>query len=142
MPRLRHLMLAAVALATASGCWAQSLQEVYEAARAYDAAYLAARAQADSAQYRAAQANALRLPSVSGGGSLTRAETNPPPSLTNPSGDRFGATTTALSVTGRQPLFTIKIPASTPSLRPRPIVTFASSVSFTTVPAGAVVSQT
>jgi outer membrane protein len=105
MPRLQHLVLAIIVLAASTGTWAQSLQEVYEAARAYDAAYLAARAQADSAQYRAAQADALRLPNVSGAGSLTRTETNPPSSSSNPGGDSFGATTTALSINGRQPLF-------------------------------------
>ncbi|MDP1692907.1 MAG: TolC family outer membrane protein [Burkholderiaceae bacterium] len=105
MPRLRHLLLASVALAAATGSWAQSLQEVYEAARAYDAAYLAARAQADSALHRKAQSDALRLPNVSAGASLTRAETDPPASLSNPAGERFGATTGALSVNGRQPLF-------------------------------------
>jgi len=105
MPRLRHLLLAPLILAAAGASWAQSLQEVYEAARAYDAAYLAARAQADSAQYRTAQSYALRRPSVSGSGSLTRAETDPPASFTNPSGDRVGSTTTALAVNGRQPLF-------------------------------------
>ena len=44
---------------------AQSLQELYEAARAYDATYLAARAQAEAAEYRAAQAEALGLPTLS-----------------------------------------------------------------------------
>jgi outer membrane protein len=43
---------------------AQSLRELYDAARAYDATYLAARALADSAQYRLAQADALNRPSV------------------------------------------------------------------------------
>ena len=105
MPRLRHLMLATLVLAAASATWAQSLQEVYEAARAYDAAYLAARAQADSAQYRKAQSDALRLPTVNGTGSLTRAEVDPPASATYPSGASFGSTTTALSINGRQPLF-------------------------------------
>ena len=105
MPRLRHLLLAPLILAAAGATWAQSLQEVYEAARAYDAAYRAARAQADSAQYRTAQSYALRRPSVNGSGSLTRAETDPPASFTNPNGDRVGTTTTALAVNGRQPLF-------------------------------------
>jgi outer membrane protein len=105
MPRLHHLVLATLVLAASTGVRAQSLQEVYEAARAYDAAYLAARALADSAQHRTAQANALRLPNVTGAGSLTRAETNPPSSTSNPGGSSFGATTTALSVNGRQPLF-------------------------------------
>ena len=41
MPRLRHLMLAPFLLATVPGVWAQSLQEIYEAARGYDATYLA-----------------------------------------------------------------------------------------------------
>ncbi len=105
MPRLRHLMLATLALAAASASWAQSLQEVYEAARVYDAAYLAARAQADAAQYRKAQSDALRLPTVSGTGSLTRTEADPPSSASYPSGAAFGSTATALSITGRQPLF-------------------------------------
>ena len=105
MPRLRQLMLAPLILAAASGSWAQSLQEIYEAARAYDAAYLAARAQADSAQYRTAQSYALRRPNVSGSGSLTRNETDPPASFTNPTGDRVGSTVTALAINGRQPLF-------------------------------------
>ena len=99
MPRLRHLALATLALAAASGAWAQSLQEVYEAARSYDAAYLAAKAQADSAQYRKAQSDALGLPNVNATGSLTRAETDPPVI------GRFGTTTTAIGIEGRQPLF-------------------------------------
>ena len=99
MHRLRPLALATLALAATGGSWAQSLQEVYEAARSYDAAYLAARAQADSAQYRKAQSDALALPVVNATGSLTRAETDPP--LIG----RFGSTTTAIGIEGRQPLF-------------------------------------
>ncbi len=105
MPRMRHLMLAPLLLASVSSAWAQSLQEVYEAARAYDAAYLAARAQADSALHRKAQSHALRLPTVTGTGSLTHTQTDPPPSLSNPSGNGFGTTVTAMAITGRQPLF-------------------------------------
>ena len=51
-------------LALAGTARAQSLQELYEAARGYDATYLAARALADSAQYRAEQAKALNRPQV------------------------------------------------------------------------------
>jgi outer membrane protein len=105
MPRLRHLMLAPIILATAASCWAQSLQEVYDAARAYDAAYLSARAQADSAQYRAEQSYALRRPAVNLSGSVTRSETDPPSSLSVPPGTHLGDTTTALSVNASQPLF-------------------------------------
>ena len=56
----------ALALGLAFGglAHAQSLQEVYEAARGYDASFLAARALLDSAQYRAEQAKALNRPSV------------------------------------------------------------------------------
>lgn len=43
---------------------AQSLKTLYEAARGYDATFLAARAQAESAPYRAAQAEAFNRPTV------------------------------------------------------------------------------
>ncbi len=56
------LNLAALGLATVQ---AQSLDELYTAARGYDATYLSARSLADSAPYRAAQADALLRPSVS-----------------------------------------------------------------------------
>ena len=84
---------------------AQSLQELYDAARVYDATFLAARALADSAQYRAEQSRALARPSASLAGSATRTETDPPASALNPSGSRVGTTTTAVTISGRQPLF-------------------------------------
>ena len=66
-PPRRHL-LSVLTLAIAS--WgttahAQSLQELYDAARSYDASYLASRALAQSAEFKAAQADALGLPSAS-----------------------------------------------------------------------------
>ncbi len=51
-------------LGAASPAQAQSLVELYEAARGYDATYLAARALLDSAEYRVDQARALQRPSV------------------------------------------------------------------------------
>jgi outer membrane protein len=106
MPFLRQLMLAPLILAAASSSWAQSLQEIYEAARTYDAAYLAARAQADSAQYRAAQASALRRPNVTASGSASRVETDLPTNLlTNPTGATIGTSVTNAEIVGRQPLF-------------------------------------
>jgi outer membrane protein len=65
----------ALGFATA-GARAESLKEMYELARAYDASYLAARAQAESAEYRTAQAKALQLPSVGlqASSTLVRAE--------------------------------------------------------------------
>lgn len=56
LPRAAGLTPLALALAlgfAASAAQAQSLRELYEAARGYDATYLSARALADSAQYRA-----------------------------------------------------------------------------------------
>ena len=105
MPRRAlTLLLTPLALAASFASHAQSLQEVYEAARVYDATYLAARAQADATQYRTAQSRALRLPSVALSGSATRAEIDPPASTFN-AGNRVGTTTSSLSVNGRQPLF-------------------------------------
>jgi len=56
--------LVALALALPGLVSAQNLLELYNAARAYDATYLAARALAESAEFRAAQAEALNLPSA------------------------------------------------------------------------------
>ena len=53
-----------LALGFAGTAQAQGLVALYEMARAFDATYLAARAQADAAEYRAAQANALGLPTL------------------------------------------------------------------------------
>jgi len=92
-------------LVVASSAWSQSLQEIYEAARTYDAAYLAARAQADSARYRTEQSYALRRPNVSAIGSATLNESNPPPSVFNPNGDKANITNGLLTLNGRQPLF-------------------------------------
>lgn len=70
--------LAAVALAAAlmaaPAAQAQSLKELYEAARAYDASLLSARALAQSADYRAAAAEGLARPSaaLAAGASTTR----------------------------------------------------------------------
>ena len=64
--RRRWILTPALWLAASlcSSAQAQGLVELYEAARSYDATYLAARAQADAAEYRAAQAKSLGLPSL------------------------------------------------------------------------------
>ena len=91
--RLPRVSLLAAALALMAGAaQAQSLQELYDAARAYDATYLAARATAESAQYRYGQALALARPSVGVGVSSTRSELDPPGSGVQR--DRFGNTVT------------------------------------------------
>jgi outer membrane protein len=73
---LRPRVLAALlALGFSAGAvQAQSLSELYTAARSYDATYLAARSSAESATFKAAQADALRLPRASLVGSGTRAQ--------------------------------------------------------------------
>ena len=105
MPRLRPLLLACTLSMVAAVGHAQSLQEVYEAARGYDAAYLAARALAESAQYRSEQAYALRRPNLSATGNITQSDTNPPPSAVNRGGDSYNNLVSGVTLTGRHPLF-------------------------------------
>ena len=57
---------------------AQSLRELYDAARDYDATYLSVKAQADSTQYRIAQAEALLRPNVALQGSAARTQSDTP----------------------------------------------------------------
>ena len=97
-PRLR-LTVALVALGLAGATQAQSLKALYEAARDYDATYLAARSLADSAQYKAAQAEALRLPSASLAGSATRSQSH------TVVGSNLNGNAATVGVTARQPLF-------------------------------------
>ena len=103
---MRRPRAAAVAIAVAASAalpsgpiQAQSLMELYEAARGYDASYLAARALADSAPYRIDQTRALLRPSASLGGSVSRLQVDPT------FGDRYDSNTRNVTVTGRQPLF-------------------------------------
>ena len=77
----------------------QTLLDLYQSARAFDATYLAARAQADSEIYRAEQVEALLRPSASLSGNAGRVETNP---LIGPS---FGSNSLALALSGKYPLF-------------------------------------
>ncbi len=92
-------LLTALLAAASTAVQAQSLQEVYEAARGYDASYLAARALAESAPFRAAQAEALLRPSAQAAADLTHTQVDPP------SLPLRHATGSAVTVTGRQPLF-------------------------------------
>jgi outer membrane protein len=100
----RRLLTPLLPLALAAAAWtvpaqAQSLQELYDAARAYDAAYLAARALSDSAQYRLEQSRALARPSANLTGSVLAVESDPAV------GSRASTTSTSLSLAGRMPLF-------------------------------------
>ena len=71
----------AVALAPAAAS-AQSLRGLYEAAHAYDATYLAARALADSATYRVEQTRALNRASASLSGNVAASHRPSSPATT------------------------------------------------------------
>jgi len=94
-------LAAGAALALASMlAQAQNLQDLYDAARGYDATYLAARSAADAAQYRLAQSGALRLPVASLSASTTRSGSDIPNRE-----DNFYGTSNLLTLNARQPLY-------------------------------------
>ncbi|MBL8307076.1 MAG: TolC family outer membrane protein [Rubrivivax sp.] len=96
--RLSRLAVAlAVALPGLAG--AQSLQELYDAARAFDALYLAAKANAASAEYRAAQGEALGRPSLAATAGASTSQTDPPPTGAK------ATNTISAGLSGRYPLF-------------------------------------
>jgi outer membrane protein len=81
-PTLRLLPLsAALVAAFAAPARAQSLLELYESARAYDATWQSAKAQYDANLYRAEQAKAGILPTANLGSSVSRSnfDNNTPP---------------------------------------------------------------
>lgn len=82
------------------GVQAQSLQTLYEAARGYDATFLAARAQYEASVAQAAQAQAGLLPNV---GLSADAMANQRASNVNTQDGSFN--TQNLQLTGRQPLY-------------------------------------
>ena len=97
----RHLIAPLAVLLASAGlpAWSQSLQELYEAARSYDAAFLSARAAAQAAEHRAAQADALLRPSaaLSSNASVTLLDA---PRMGSGDTNSLGAT-----VSGKYPLF-------------------------------------
>jgi outer membrane protein len=95
--RLAAPALAGLALAGAAR--AQSVYELYDIARSYDATYLAAKAQAEAAEYRAAQAEGLALPSLNYSGRAVATQIDLP-------NDRSGDNNAwQNSLNGRYPLF-------------------------------------
>ena len=97
--RIRLATAAGALLLWAAGAQAQSLQQLYDLARGYDATYLAARAQADSAGFRNEQLKALNMPSVGLSASVTQSQTDPPGSGTTSS------TNSGAQLSASQPLF-------------------------------------
>jgi outer membrane protein len=106
--RLALTPLAALLFAGLPGlAGAQSLQDVYTAARAFDATYLAAKASAQSAEFRAAQSEALNRPSAALLASSSLDRTDPAgnnPVTRSALGADFSATTSA-TLSGKYPLF-------------------------------------
>lgn len=110
--RLNPLSLAvstalALTLLGAGQARAQSLLEVYEAARQFDATYLAARSQAEATRTRATQAMASVLPSVNLGIGVNQTRLDGLSSLPNVPTTVLGRTfqQASTAVTASQPLF-------------------------------------
>ncbi len=93
------VLAAGLSLGPAMSVQAQTLQELYEAARAFDATYLAARAQSQSAEFRVAQSEALLRPSASATAGASTAVADAPRVGTGDSNLIQGA------LNGRYPIF-------------------------------------
>jgi outer membrane protein len=112
--RWRPLARACAVALACSGAWhaaqAENLVDLYQAAKGYDATYLAAKAQADAVQYQVEQAYALLRPSVGLKGSINRshfdASADVPPTLAPLYGSSYNTNTTAKSgsLAGKLPL--------------------------------------
>ncbi|KPF49312.1 channel protein TolC [beta proteobacterium AAP121] len=92
-------LAAALVLVLPALASAQSLQELYDAARAFDATYLAAKASVASVEFRAAQADALARPAVTATAGANARQDDPA------NGGRVGTNTLSAAVNGRYPLF-------------------------------------
>ncbi len=107
--RFNFLLAAAFVALAPRIAGAQSLIELYDAAHAYDAAYLSARALADSAPYRIEQARALMRPNVTVSGSATRDATHAFIGAIDNNGmpvaSTYSSNTLNGAINGRQPLF-------------------------------------
>lgn len=99
--RLRGASLLAVAALGLLGATAraETLSQLYDAARAYDATYLSARALAESAEFKAAQADGLLRPSARLSGSAQQVLNN------NVAGDANNGRTATVGLQGSQSLF-------------------------------------
>jgi outer membrane protein len=71
-PLVSATMVALLSMTGWTTARAESLVDLYQAAKSYDAAYLSAKAQADSVQYQVEQTHALFRPSLSFQTSVTR----------------------------------------------------------------------
>lgn len=107
----RHaVLIATLLIGLSASASAQSLVELYQAARSYDAAYLSAKAQAESTQFRVAQARGQRLPQVGVKASITRQHFDADAPVTGPAAGiigtgNFNVTNKTVALQARQSLF-------------------------------------
>ena len=99
MPRLA-LISAAVLAVCAAPVMAQNLTQLYESARAYDAAYQSAKSQYDANLAKAEQAKAGLYPTAGLTGSVNKSNTD----NTSPSSNR-SPLSQSLAVNANQPLY-------------------------------------
>ena len=104
LPLSRLTQAALLSLALAGAAQAQSLQEIYDMAKGYDASYQAARSQYSANLAKADQGKAGLLPGVALNGSASRSarEVDPTP---NPVATNYSYTTQSLGVNATQPLY-------------------------------------
>ena len=100
--KLRKLTLTLAILSACAGAsQAQSLAQLYEAAKSHDAAYKSARSQFDASLARAEQAKALLRPTANLGANLSKSDID---NLSNPAASRQPQAR-SLSLSGNQPLY-------------------------------------
>ena len=104
LPLSRLTQAALLSLALAGAAQAQSLQEIYDMAKGYDAAYQAARSQYSANLAKADQGKAALLPGVALSGSASRSarEVDPTPNI---AATNYSYTTQSLGVNATQPLY-------------------------------------
>jgi outer membrane protein len=104
-PLARACALAVLGMTGSFTAQAENLVELYQAARAYDAAYLAAKSQFDAAQSKADQAQALQRPSVNLQATVKRSRLDSSVPA-GPLGSYDSTSTNSqLALAARQPLF-------------------------------------
>ena len=105
VPSLRHLPLTILlSVAFAGTSQAQSLQEIYEMAKGYDAAYQAARTQYEANLAKADQGKAALLPTVGFSAGATRSDREVKPTA-SPALTNYSYTTQTAGINASQPLY-------------------------------------
>lgn len=111
-PLARACAMAVLGMAGSFAAQAENLIDLYQAARGYDAAYLAAKSQFDAAQFKADQARSLQRPSVNLQATVKRSRLESSlPDTPNGAGGTISydstSTNSQVAVAARQPLFNL-----------------------------------